>query len=187
MIYAGFPPCGELVERGDLMMKTGWKRFVASMLMLVMMLTMLPLPEEMSAALAVGSYGRVTDDGVRVRSTPEGGNADNVMTSLKKGTKLFYLGTDGAWYKVCSEYGLTSGYIYKGYASYYGAVSLNSIYKCDGNVRMYARPNTSSKRVTTLRDDQFVIVYAVSGKWAYVHTISGKKGYVPVSQLDDID
>ena len=168
--------------------KIAMKRFFAVLLIAMLTLTAaLPTSALAASKKKVVYIVNVDNNGVRVRSTPEGGSADNVMTSLKKGTKLFYLGTDGAWYKVCSEYGTTSGYIYKGYASYYGAVSLSSIYKCDGNVRMYARPNTSSKRVTTLRDDQFVIVYAVSGKWAYGHTLSGKKGYVPVSQLDDID
>ena len=104
------------------------------------------------------------------------------LGSLKKGTKVFYLGTTGAYYRICSEYG-PRGYIYKGYASYYGAVALNSIYECDGATKMYKSASTRSKRVTTLRDGQYVVVYAVSGKWAYVHTISGKKGYVPVSKL----
>lgn len=129
----------------------------------------------------------IDNDGTRVRSTPRGGDLDNVMTSLKKGTRLFYLGTEGAWYKVCSEFSTTTGYVYKGYTSYYGAVALDSIYRCDGSTRMYKRASTSSKRVTTLKDGQFVIVYAVSGKWAYVHTISGYKGYVRTSSLEDID
>lgn len=129
----------------------------------------------------------VDNDGARVRSTPRGGDTDNVMTSLKKGTKLFYLGTEGAWYKVCSEYSTTSGYIYKGYVSYYGAVALDSIYKCNGSTRMYKRASTSSRRVTTLKDGQFVVVYAISGKWAYVRTISGHKGYVRISSLEDIN
>ena len=78
----------------------------------------------------------VDNDGVRVRSTPSGG--DNIMTTLKKGTKLFYLGQEGSYYKVCSEFSTTTGYIYKGYVSYYGAASLNSIFfegpKPSGNV-----------------------------------------------------
>lgn len=128
----------------------------------------------------------IDNDGTRVRSTPRGGSLDNVMTSLRKGTRLFYLGTEGAWYKVCSEYSTTTGYVYKGYASYYGAVALDSIYKCNGSTRMYRRANTSSSRVTTLKDGQFVIVCAVSGQWAYVRTISGYKGYVRTSSLKSI-
>ncbi|MBQ4089823.1 MAG: SH3 domain-containing protein [Clostridia bacterium] len=163
------------------------KRFLVALL--AVMLTMTAVLPSVSSAYAASKKKvvyilNIDNDGVRVRSTPGGG--DNVMTSLKKGTKLFYLGKSGSWYKVCSEYGLTSGYVYKGYASYYGAVALDSIFQCDGRTRVYSRPSTTSRRVTTLKDDQFVIVYAVSGDWAYVHTISGKKGYVKISQLDDI-
>ena len=164
------------------------KRFFAIFLIALLTMTAV-LP---TGALAASSKKKVVyivnvdNNGVRVRSTPRGGSTDNVMTSLKKGTKLFYLGSSGAWYKVCSEYGPTSGYIYKGYASYYGAVALDSIYKCDGRVTLYSRANSSSRRIGTLKDDQYVIVYAVSGKWAYVHTISGMKGYVLTSGLDSL-
>jgi len=127
----------------------------------------------------------IDNNGVRVRSTPNGGN--NIMTTLKKGTKLFYLGTEGAYYKVCSEYSTKTGYVYKGYVSYYGAVAYDSIFRCDGRTYVYTRPNSSARRSATLKDGQFVIVRAVSGNWAYIYTISGKKGYVKISSLEDID
>ena len=164
------------------------KRFF-SVLLVVMLMTMTVLPTVASAATKkkVVYIVNVDNNGVRCRSTPRGGSTNNVITSLNKGTKLFYLGRSGSWYKVCSEYSLKSGYVFKDYLSYYGAVSYDSIYKCDGATRLYSRPNTKSSRVATLKDNQFVIVYAVSGKWAYIHTISGKKGYVLTSSLDDID
>jgi len=127
----------------------------------------------------------IDNNGVRARSEPHGG--DNVMTTLKKGTKLFYLGQSGAYYKVCSEFSYTSGYVYKGYVSYYGAVAYDSIFRCNGKTALYSRPSSSSHRTATLKNGQFVIVRAVSGKWAYIYTISGKKGYVRTSQLKDID
>ena len=127
----------------------------------------------------------IDNNGVRARSEPHGG--DNVMTTLKKGTKLFYLGQSGAYYKVCSEFSYTSGYVYKGYVSYYGAVAYDSIFRCDGRTYVYTRPNSSARRSATLKDGQFVIVRAVSGNWAYIYTISGKKGYVKISSLEDID
>ena len=166
------------------------KRFLV--IFLAVMLTMTAVLPSVSAASAASKKKivyiiNIDNDGVRVRSTPRGGSTDNVMTSLKKGTKLFYLGKSGSWYKVCSEFGPTSGYVYKGYTSYYGAVAYDNIFKAAGRARVYSRPSTSSKRVTTLKDDQFVIVYAVSGKWAYIHTISGTKGYVRTSQLDYLD
>ena len=159
------------------------KRFLAILLTLTLLVS-LAAPVDAFAASKKKSSKKVVyiltidNDGVRVRTDPSGGKDgkdENVLGSLKKGTKVFYLGTTGAYYRICSEYG-HRGYIYKGYPSYYGAVPLNSIYECDGATRMYKRASTRSKRVTTLRDGQYVVVYAVSGKWAYVHTISGKKG-----------
>lgn len=163
------------------------KRTIIVMLALILALSAV-LP---SVGFAASKKNRIIyivnidNNGVRVRSEPHGG--DNVMTTLKKGTKLFYLGQSGAYYKVCSEYSLTSGYVYKGYVSYYGAASYDSIYRCSGRTTLYAKPNTSSRRSATLSNGQFVIVRAVSGKWAYVYTISGKKGYVRTSSLRDID
>ena len=166
------------------------KRFLAILLTLTLLVS-LAAPVDAFAASKKKSSKKVVyiltidNDGVRVRTDPSGGKDgkdENVLGSLKKGTKVFYLGTTGAYYRICSEYG-PRGYIYKGYASYYGAVALNSIYECDGATKMYKSASTRSKRVTTLRDGQYVVVYAASGKWAYVHTISGKKGYVPVSKL----
>ena len=86
------------------------KRFLVALL--AVMLTMTAVLPSVSDAYAASKKKvvyilNIDNDGVRVRSTPNGG--DNVMTSLKKGTKLFYLGKSGSWYKVCSEYGLTSG------------------------------------------------------------------------------
>lgn len=164
------------------------KRTVILMLALVLALsTVLP-----SVGFAASSKKNkviyvvnIDNNGVRAREQPHGG--DNVITTLKKGTKLFYLGQSGSYYKVCSEYSPRAGYVYKGYVSYYGAVAYDSIFKCDGKTYVYSRPSTSSRRTATLKDNQFVIVRAVSGKWAYVFTISGIKGYVRTSNLDYLD
>ena len=46
----------------------------------------------------------VENDGARVRKEPTSAE-DNVEVSLKKGTKVFYLGKKDAWYKIRSEFG----------------------------------------------------------------------------------
>ncbi|MBR4082318.1 MAG: peptidoglycan-binding protein [Clostridia bacterium] len=56
-------------------MKFGWKRIAAAVLTLAMVLSLLPVPEVISDAQAAGSYGRVTDNGVRVRKKADT-NAD---------------------------------------------------------------------------------------------------------------
>lgn len=123
----------------------------------------------------------VENDGARVRKEPTSAE-DNVEISLKKGTKVFYLGKKDAWYKIRSEFG-NIGYTYKGFMSYYGAVKLKDIYAADGSVKMYTRPVAGARRSGVLSDNQHVIVYATSGKWAYIHTLSGQKGYVLKANL----
>lgn len=123
----------------------------------------------------------VNVDGARVRAEPNS-DSDNVETSMKKGTKVFYLGKSGAWIKVRSEFGVI-GYTYKGFFEYYGAVPYERIYAADGSAALRKSPKTSAKRVTTLSDNQHVIVYAVRGSWAYVRTLSGKGGYIRKSDL----
>lgn len=127
----------------------------------------------------------VDNDGARVRKEPSSAE-DNVEVSLKKGTKVFYLGKSDAWFKIRSEFG-NIGYTYKGFLSYYGAVKLKDIYAADGTVKMYARPVSGARRSGVLSDNQHVIVYATSGKWAYVHTLSGQKGYVLKANLKSPD
>lgn len=118
----------------------------------------------------------VDTDGARVRKEPTS-SEDNVEVSMKKGTKVFYLGKKNSWFKIRSEYG-NIGYTYKGFMSYYGAVKLKDVYAADGTVKVYSRPSSKARRSATLKDDQHVIVYASNSKWAYIHTLSGKKGYV---------
>ena len=95
------------------------KRFLAILLTLTLLVS-LAAPVDAFAASKKKSSKKVVyiltidNDGVRVRTDPSGGKDgkdENVLGSLKKGTKVFYLGTTGAYYRLCSEYG-PRGYIY---------------------------------------------------------------------------
>lgn len=163
------------------------KRFMGLLLTAALLMCML-LPMGTAAAASKGKTVyilSVNTDGARVRSTAEGGQTDNVLGSLRAGTKAFYLGKSGSWYLLCSEYGVR-GYVYKGFLDYYGAVALSSLYQVNGSAKVYKKASASSGRSGSLKDGQYVMVYGVSGDWAYIHTITGTKGYVKVSSLRTI-
>ncbi|MGI6239893.1 MAG: SH3 domain-containing protein, partial [Christensenellales bacterium] len=147
------------------------KRAAAAIMLSLMLLTAAAPVGAFAAAPKTVYILNVENDGARVRKHPNS-DTDNVETSLRKDTKVFYLGKSGAWTKIRSEYGVI-GYTYAGYLKYYGAASLKSIYMATGRTNIYKKPATSAKRVTRLSKGQHVIVYATQGKWAYVHTLSG--------------
>lgn len=155
--------------------------FVALLCAFLIVTTLMPTAALAAKKNRVVYILNVNTDGARVRKEPTSAE-DNVEISLKKGTKVFYLGKSQSWFKIRSEFG-NIGYTYKGFMNYYGAVKLKDIYVSDGTVKVYNKPNKNGSRVTTLEDDQHVIVYATKGKWAYIHTLSGKKGYVLKANL----
>ncbi len=126
----------------------------------------------------------VENDGARMRKEPNS-TSDNVEVTLKKGTKVFYLGKSGAWYKVRSEYG-PSGWVYKGYLKYYGAVSLSSVYIVSAKTPVYKKTSSGVKKSMTFSQKQFVIVRAANKTWAYIYTLSGARGYVQVDRLSPV-
>lgn len=126
----------------------------------------------------------VENDGARMRKEPNS-DSDNVEVSLRKGTKVFYLGQSGAWYRVRSEYG-PAGWVYKGYLKYYGAVSLSNIYIVAAKTPVYKKSGSKIKKVTTLKNRQFVIVRAANKSWAQIYTLSGVNGYVKSPRLSPL-
>lgn len=160
-------------------------RRIAAALMCAILLFSLASPLSASAATKKTVYIlNVENDGARMRTEPNS-TSDNVEVSLRKGTKVFYLGKSGAWYKVRSEYG-PSGWVYKGYLKYYGAVSLSSVYVTTEKASVYRKSGSHVKKVTTLSKKQFVIVRASNTNWAYVYTLSGTSGYVKMSSLTPV-
>ncbi len=146
---------------------------------MVLLFVVAPL-EAMAASRTVKIY-TVNADYVRVHSTAQQG--DNVIAKTRRGSKVFYLGKSGNWWRVRTDRGVT-GYMYKDYLTYYGATTLNRVYQANASsVKVYKRAYAGSSRVATLSKNEHVVVYSVSGNWAYVATMSGKTGYVRKSAL----
>lgn len=160
------------------------KRRMISLLLCVMLVaSMLIVPTTAYAASGkVVKLLKVTADGARVRKGP--GSSYDVITSVKKGGRVFYLGkTVNSFCYVRTSNG-DVGYMYRGFLKSYGAVSRNQVYYCKvKKTTVYKRNGKSLKKIGTLYRNQHVIVYEVRGNWAYIKSLSGRSGYVKKSAL----
>ncbi|MDO4867724.1 MAG: SH3 domain-containing protein [Clostridia bacterium] len=160
------------------------RRILTALLCVILVAATLIAPVSASAASSRKKIEilQVTVDGARVRSGPS--SAYEVLTSVKKGSKVFYLDKQkNSFCRVRTAYG-TVGYMYRGFLKSYGAAYKDQIYYCKSrNIKVYKKASTGSKRVTTLSKGQHVIVYQTKGSWAYIKTLGGKGGYVKKSAL----
>ncbi len=159
------------------------KRRILSMVLAVLLIVAtIAVPVSASAASKVKIL-RVTANGARVRKGP--GNYA-VITSVKKGSKVFYLGKSkkaSAFVKICTSKG-TRGYMYKGFLKSYGTCYKAQVYySTKSNLTMYKKASTHSGRRLRLSKKQHVIVYQVRGKWAYIKTMGGTGGFVKKKYL----
>lgn len=159
------------------------KKMMRVVICTVLALMFIMAPME-AMAKTVNIY-RVNADLVRVHSTPKNG-LSNVTAKLRAGTKVFYLGrgkgSAACWWKVRSDHGVT-GYVYKDFLSYYGATTLNRVYKATKAAYVYKGMSTGSGKVTSISRNEHVIVYSAKGNWVAIATLSGKQGYVKKSVL----
>ncbi len=162
------------------------RRFWKMALSMLLIVTMLAAPVSASAAKKQVVYIlKVTTDGARIRKGPS--SAYDVITSVKKGTKVFYTGKyKDAFCYICTSGG-TVGYMYKGFLKSYGlAYRSQMYYSSSGKVGVYKKTSTNSKRLTRLSKHQIVVVYQVKGNWAYIKTLGGTGGYVQKKYLKKI-
>lgn len=124
---------------------------------------------------------QVVVDGARVRKGP--GSSYDVITSISNGAKVFYLGKEkNSFCYIRTDHG-TKGYIYRGFLKSYGAAYASQIYYAKQKTKVHKKASGSSGKKTTLSKGQHVIVYSVSGNWAYIKTLGGTGGYVKKSAL----
>ena len=159
------------------------RRIVSMMLCVFLIASMLIVPTNaLAASKKVVQILKVTVDGARVRKGPS--SAYDVVTSVKKGGRVFYLGkTKDSFCYVRTSTGET-GYMYRGFLKAYGAVNKDQVYYCKAkSAKVYKRNGRSLKKIGKLYRNQHVIVYEVRGKWAYIKSLSGKSGYIRKSAL----
>lgn len=162
------------------------RRFLRVVVCLLLMLTMMATPvvtaPSMSAS-AASAYKvmRCNVEGGRLRKGPSG--AYGVITTLDKGEKVVYSGKMKKAFCLVATSDGKIGYIYKNFLSNYGVVRRDQLYYTrTRNVKLYRKASTRAKSVT-LKNRQFVTVYQKAGNWAYVKTMDGKGGFVPLSKI----
>ncbi len=160
------------------------RRITSLILCIVLIASMLIVPTNALAASKkqVVKILKVTVDGARVREGPS--SEYSVVTSVKKGGKVFYMGTTKDSFCYVKTASGDVGYMYRGFLKAYGAVGRNQIYYCKAKTaKVYKKSGKSLKRIGKLYRKQHVIVYEVRGKWAYIKSLSGKSGFVRKSAL----
>lgn len=154
---------------------------MATCLLLIAAMVIAPVSAS-AASKRIVYVVKVTVDGARLREGPS--SAYNVITSLKKDSRVFYLNKrQNAFCYVYTEYG-QKGYVYRGFLKPYGAVVVDQVYynKYD-SLTVYRRPSTGANRAGVLYRGQHVVVYQTQGEWAYIKTLSGWGGFVQVAGL----
>ena len=126
----------------------------------------------------------VTTASVNLRTGPSTGHT--ILTKLKKGTKLYVLGSSGDWYNVQS--GSLNGYIIKKYAKLTStaatAASTASSAKTTANVNMRKTPSTSSsKNIITLLKKGTALTLLGKDSGFYLVSVNGKQGYVSTKYI----
>lgn len=158
------------------MKKRIFKVLISLMLMLSMVI--IPIAAQASETLYILV---VTEDWTRMRDAPV--RDANIITKLRAGTKVLYLGDGGNMQaKVVTSNG-TYGYVYRGYLKVYGAVPKNRIGYNTADADLYLRDGEHLNRVATLPAGQFVYLLQLNGNWAYVRLVNGKNCYMRLDTL----
>ena len=155
------------------------RRILTVTLCLMLIISLLAAPVGASAASKDIVKIKKINTNARLRTGPGNYSWSKI---LKKGTRVIVGKKTNAFYYVKTSGGET-GYIYEKYLSDYGAVNNKQVYSAIKAAKVYKKPSTSSKKITTLKAGQYVFVYAVKGNWAYVKTMSGKGGFMKTSVL----
>lgn len=149
-------------------------------LMTAIVAMLLALATAASAASGL-SILRITVSGARVRSGP--GNYE-ILSSLKKGTKVFYKGENKkAYYKVYSETG-NSGWVFRDHLEPYLKLDKKYVYATDGSCALYKSADVKSKKLRKFSTSTLVVAQSLDGIWAEVRTLSGQHGYMLLGDLD---
>lgn len=153
-----------------------WKSIVCGLMLVVMLATSMP-----ASAASVARILKVNADYVRMHNVTAEGSV--VTRRLRKGTKVLYWGeSKDSMCKVLTSDGNT-GYVYKGYLTNYGAMSLKKVYVTTAATQTYKRSGNSLKKSTKLAKGKYVMVVKASGDWVQAKTMSGKTVYMKKTNL----
>ena len=154
------------------------RRFLAVVLLVVLMASVFAVP---ASAASTAKIYKVNVQGARLRSGP--GNYSWSKPSLNKGQRVLYLGKhQNSFYYVYTSGG-RKGWVYKGFLSSYGAVNKSQVYRATKAGYLYKKGSSKSGHAGKVSKNEYLFVYSVKGRWAYVKKMNGKGGYIPASRL----
>ncbi|MBR6766363.1 MAG: SH3 domain-containing protein [Clostridia bacterium] len=159
------------------------KRRVMCLILCLLILVGMAMPVGASAAMKdrVVKIMKVNVQGARLREGPS--SKYDVITSLGKGSCVFYLEKEKAAFSYVRSSQGKIGYVYEGFLSEYGACKLSQVYTAIAASKLCDRPSEVSNRVTTIHKNEHVILYKTRGNWAYVKTLQGKGGFVKLNRF----
>lgn len=134
-----------------------------------------------SAASGIITMFKTTVADGRLREGPS--SQYNVVRTLRQGEKLFYLGNTSASFMQVRTTSGEIGYIYDEFLTPYGNVRADQIYCANTTVTVYRTPSTGASRSGTLAGGEAVLVFAISGNWAFLKSFSGVSGFASLSNL----
>lgn len=156
-------------------------RILRVVLCALLIAAMTAVPMAASASKSLVMILKTTVEGARLREGPT--SAYEVVRSLDKGEKVFYSGqTDSNFCLVRTTKGEV-GYIYEGFLTNYGNVRTDMVWYANGYTRIYSSPSTGSSRSGSLEKNEHVLMFRTSGDWAFIRTMTGRSGYVPLSAI----
>ena len=169
------------LNKGEIRREFRMKRFFATLLVAVMLLSMLP-----AASMAATQYATVVGGWLRLRSAANF-NADTI-TSYYTGTVVEILGSTGGWYRVETPDGRV-GYMYGQYLELNKGSSHSSgsgsayIYSHNGQgVRLRVGPGTGYRVIGTFNPGTPVTILERGSTWSRV-SINGTVGYMMTQYL----
>lgn len=125
---------------------------------------------------------KVTEDFTNLHTTASG----SVKDTLRKGTKVLYLGVkENQMCKIITRGG-EIGWVYKPYVEKCGTIDKSRIGKTTESIYLYKKNGNSYKKSRTLSAGTMVYVYSVDNGVAKIQTLGGKKGYVNVNKLKKV-
>lgn len=159
------------------------KRKLISLVIFMLVLSMAAAPmSAMAAASRIVQVLKVNVEGARLREGPS--SEYNVITSLPKNSRVFYLGQKSAAFCCVRTTDGKTGYVYDGFLDMYGAVRMDQIYYAVKNsVPVYKKASTSSGYAGTLNANDHIIVFRTSGEWGFIKNLNGRSGFVKLNSL----
>lgn len=133
-----------------------------------------------STMAKVGAKYVVTASYLNFRSGP--GVGYSVLTGLKRGTTVTYMGYKNSWWQVRTSGGKT-GYVDRKYLTPASVSKTGQYFVTASKLRVRKSPTTSSSILGTVNKGAMITITQLNGDWGYVSSGAGVRGWVALQYL----